>query len=642
VLIIKQEDWLKDYDKIAAFLRLRLSQKDIDKINRIDNHDVHAFIARYIDLCDPSTIAVYDDSNQDIRKTREAAIRFHEEASLAIAHHTIHFDGYYDQARDKKQTKFLIPNEENLGPELNSMKRQEGLDEIHDIMRNIMNGHQLHIKFYCLGPLNSPFSIPCVQLTDSAYVAHSEDLLYRQGYQEFIRRKEPYRFFKFVHSAGALEPAGLGLLVSKNIDKRRIYIDLEDNIVYSANTQYGGNTIGLKKLAMRLAIHHAYKEKWLTEHMLLMGVGGPNGRVSYFTGAFPSMCGKTSTAMVKGETVLGDDIAYLRSIDGEVRGVNVESGIFGIIEGINPENDPIQWNILKESHEIIFTNQLVTDERMNYWNGKPGPIPRKGVNHSGEWFLGKIDESGNKITPSHKNARFTFRLEVLDNVSEKLHDPYGVRVDGFIYGGRDSDTSVPLKESFNWTHGIIMYGSCLESETTAATLGKEGQRVFNPMSNIDFLSLPIGRYIQNNLDFGKRLRKPPHIFAVNYFLRDLETHKFLNGKDDKRVWLKWIELRVHGEIESIKTPTGYIPRYKDLQMLFNNVLDKEYHLDDYLKQFTLRIPENLSKIDRMINVFTDRVTDTPSIVFQELSKQKQRLQDAQMRYGDYVSPQQFI
>jgi len=40
-----------------------------------------------------------------------------------------------------------------------------------------------------------------------------------------------------------------------------------------------------------------------------MGVHGPKDRVTYFTGAFPSGCGKTSTAMIPGQSVVGDDIA---------------------------------------------------------------------------------------------------------------------------------------------------------------------------------------------------------------------------------------------------------------------------------------------------------------------------------------------
>ena len=148
-----------------------------------------------------------------------------------------------------------------------------------------------------------------------------------------------------------------------------------------------------------------------------------------------------------------------------------------------------------------------------------GYRPETGVNFSGKWFKGKVDTNGKEIPPSHKNARFTFRLDILPNVDPLLHDPNGAEVHGIIYGGRDSDTSVPVEESFDWTHGIITKGACLESETTAATLGKEGVRVFNPMSNIDFLSIPIGRYIQNNLDFGEDTPASPADLRSELFFK---------------------------------------------------------------------------------------------------------------------------
>src|SRR5690606_33506492 len=122
--------------------------------------------------------------------------------------------------------------------------------------------------------------------------------------------------FFFLHSAGRLING-----VTADIDKRRIYIDLEENRVYTVNNQYAGNSVGLKKLAFRLAIHKAQKEGWLAEHMFLMGVHGKPGRSTYFAGAFPSACGKTSTAMFPGQTIVGDDIAYLRKKNGEVRAV---------------------------------------------------------------------------------------------------------------------------------------------------------------------------------------------------------------------------------------------------------------------------------------------------------------------------------
>ena len=619
-------------------LKNRLGPDEYQKLLRINNTKLNQLLLTYIDICNPSKVFVCTDSPRDIQYIRDAAIRNKEEAELAKENHTIHFDGIHDQARDKKQTKFLLPKGVDLGPEINSVEREEGLKEIHSILKDIMVGHELYVNFYCLGPQNSEFSIPAIQLTDSSYVAHSENLLYRQGYKEFVRLGENAHFLKFLHSEGQLTEAGLGLLVCKNIEKRRVYIDLQDEIIFSTNTQYGGNTIGLKKLAMRLAINRASKEGWLTEHMLVMGVYGPKDRINYFTGAFPSMCGKTSTAMIEGESIVGDDIAYLKKINGETRAVNVEKGLFGIIDGINSVDDTLQWKSLHSDNEIIFSNILVTDDKNIYWNGKDGPKPEKGVNFSGSWHLGKKNEDGKEIPPSHKNARFTFDLKILENVSPNLDDPNGVRISGFIYGGRDSDTSVPVEEAYNWTHGVVTKGACLESETTAATLGKEGVRVFNPMSNLDFLSIPIGRYIEDNLKFGKGIKNPPKIFSVNYFLKDREG-KYTNHKNDKHVWLKWMEQRVSGDVGAIKSPTGLIPEYEDLKKLFKSTLKKEYTQEDYVKQFTIRIPENIAKINRLTDIYKKRVQDTPKIVFKILEEQQKRLEKTRNIHGDYVPPE---
>ncbi len=624
-----------DRDKTVSILKTRLGAENYKKLARIDNPRLHQFIAKYVELCNPDEVFVCTDTQEYIHYIRREAIRTGEEKVLAIPGHTVHFDGYHDQARDKKNTTFLLPKGVDLGPGINSIDREEGLKEIHEILRDIMRGHQLYVLFFSLGPLNSEFSIPAVQLTDSSYVAHSEHLLYRQGYGEFVRLGRSARFFKFVHSAGELDERKN----SKNIEKRRIYIDLEEEIVYSVNTQYGGNTIGLKKLAMRPAIKRASNEGWLTEHMFIMGIHGPSGRVTYFTGAFPSLCGKTSTSMMEGESIVGDDIAYLRRKDGVVRAVNPEKGVFGIIQGINSKDDPVIWKVLNSPGEVIFSNVLVTDDGGVYWTGMDREVPGRGYNHSGEWISGKKGSGGEEIPPSHPNARFTFDMKHLDNLDPEIENPEGVVIRGIIYGGRDPDTRVPVEESFDWVHGVVTMGAALESETTAATIEREGERKINPMSNLDFLSIPIGRYIENHLKFGEGLSDPPRIFAVNYFLRDSDG-RFLNEKIDKRVWLKWMELRVHDEVGAIETPTGLIPEYEDLKKLFRGVLEKDYHERDYVRQFTLRVRENLAKIER-VKEFYAKVPDTPEIVFRVLDDQKSRLIEAMEKYGDYVSPLEF-
>jgi len=157
------------------------------------------------------------------------------------------------------------------------------------------------------------------------------------------------------------------------------------------------------------------------------------------------------------------------------------------------------------------------------------------------------------------------------------------------------------------------------------------------MSNLDFLSISIGQYIKANLDFGASLENPPKIFSVNYFLKD-ENGNYLNHKNDKRVWLKWMELRVHNEVDAVKTPTGLIPRYEDLKNLFEQVLDKTYSEEDYIKQFTIRIPENIAKVDRIIDIYKTRVPDAPQILFDILAQQRERLEEARSKYGEYISP----
>ena len=71
-------------------------------------------------------------------------------------------------------------------------------------------------------------------------------------------------------------------MTSKNYEQNRVYMDYTRNTVLSVNTQYAGNTVGLKKLSLRLAIRKADREGWLAEHMFIMRSNGPNGRKTYF------------------------------------------------------------------------------------------------------------------------------------------------------------------------------------------------------------------------------------------------------------------------------------------------------------------------------------------------------------------------
>ena len=210
-----------------------------------------------------------------------------------------------------------------------------------------------------------------------------------------------------------------------------------------------------------------------------------------------------------------------------------------------------------------------------------------------------------------------------------------------MYGGRDAKAYVPVQQSFSWEHGIIAYGASLETETTYATIGQEGVPEINMMSIQDFISIPLGQNIRNNLEFGKKLKKAPLVFGVNYFLRDKGNGKFLNAIQDKHVWIKWMELRVHNEVGAIKSPTGYLPKYEDLRELFSQVLNRDYGKEDYIRQFTIRVPENLAKIERVQRFYQENVTDTPLELFGILYLQRERLLEARESFGDYISPESF-
>ena len=622
--------------KLNTMSSYKISDEDTIKLDALDNPKVWRVVNGAAELMKPDDILVFTDNPEDLARVRQLAIEHGEEKPLAIDGHTIHYDGYYDQARDKKNTATLLPAGETLSRGLNVVEREAGLKEVLGFMDGSMKGKTMILRFFCLGPTDSRFSISALQVTDSWYVAHSENILYRPGYEQFKRLKDKNDFFYFWHSAGELNERGC----TKNVNDRRIYIDPKKGRVFSVNNQYAGNSLACKKLALRLAIWKAAKEGWLTEHQFISAfrpVGG--SRKTYISGAYPSGSGKTSTAMLPGSSIIGDDIAYLREgSEGEMRGVNIECGIFGTIRDVNERDDPVIFETITSPKEIIFSNILTTEEGKSFWQGmgKDLIIPKKGHNHSGEWHEGKVDKEGKVVPFSHPNARFTCRISDLNNADDALHDPEGVKIDAILYGGRDSDTCVPVVESLSWEHGVFI-GATIESETTSATLGAQGVRKSSPMANIDFLIIPLGKYISNHIAFGQKLKHCPKIFGTNYFLKDAEG-KYLNAKLDKKVWLHWIEGRIHGDFDAIKSPIGHLPTYEDLKDLFDKALGKAYHQHEYKEQFAIRIGQYLEKFARMEDIFRDE-SHMPPEFWEILRQQKKELIALREKTGkDIVSP----
>ncbi|MFW5894259.1 MAG: phosphoenolpyruvate carboxykinase (GTP) [Verrucomicrobiota bacterium] len=620
-----------------TLLKEKMSEESYNKLTALENPKLFNFVGEYVELCQPDSVFMADDSDKDAEYIRQLSLTRGEEKQLARENATMHYDGPKDQARDKANTKFMVSKERmaEMGG-LNTIEYNEAKNEVKSIMNGIMKGKMALLKLFCECPTQSPFSIGCVQLTDSTYVAHSEDILYRRGYEHFMNMKpeEKDDFFRFCHSAGELDENGC----CANLDKRRIYQDLENKMVFSMNAQYAGNTVGLKKHAMRLAIDKSANEGWLCEHMFIMSVqNDKRARASYFVGAYPSACGKTATAMIPGEKIVGDDIAYFRNINGQFRAANVERGIFGIIRDVNPKDDPVIYDTLMQPQEMIFSNVLTGPDNLPYWQGMGVETPKKGVNFQGEWWEGKTDENGNEVPISHGNARYTIRMEYLENLDPAWDDRDGVEVAGVIYGGRDSDTTVPCEESPNWRDGIILKACTLESETTAATLGKQGVRVHQPMANLDFIAYPIGDYVENNITFGEQFDNCPKIFSTNYFMCG-EDGKIATSKLAKKVWMHWFEGRANGEFEALQTPTGLIPVYEDLAPMFKEMLDEDFSRELYDYLFTFRCDKWLEKLQRNIDWFKENAPSTPDYVFEYWNQTAEKIEAAKAKYGNLIKP----
>jgi len=158
-----------------------LDKNNLQKLEKLNNHYVMDMVEEAIKLCKPAKVTVITDSKEDINYVRELALTIGEEKKLKMEGHTIHFDGYYDQGRDKSHTKYLLSKDVNWGLGVNSIEKDKGLKEVYSYLDGSMAGKEMLVRFFSLGPTNSIFSLKALQITDSAYVAHSEDLLYRQG-----------------------------------------------------------------------------------------------------------------------------------------------------------------------------------------------------------------------------------------------------------------------------------------------------------------------------------------------------------------------------------------------------------------------------------------------------------------------------
>jgi phosphoenolpyruvate carboxykinase (GTP) len=613
------------------------------KLRKIANTEAILRIANAISMCAPDRVFVVSGSAEDADACRQMSLDGGEECPLAMNGHTLHFDLPEDQGRMVDQTFYIANPEEEVSVLAKRMARAEALEYIRDTMRGIMKGKTLLVGFYSRGPIGAQASIPGLMISSSAYVLHSANILYRSVFDHFDAEvARAGVFFTNVHSQGTNR--------SQDIPKARIFMDRSWFTTFSMYCTYAGNTLMLKKGNHRFAVDlctYYRREKELSEHMFITGMTGPGGRKTFFAGAAPSGCGKTTTAMV-GTDYIGDDLAQMWIAgDGTLRAVNPECGIFGIVQDLNKEGDPYLYKCLREEGtEVIWSNVLVDDHSVPHWTGSGEAPPQKGNNFQGEWWPGKTDANGKPVPVSNANARITLSNEAIGNYNSRIaSDPAGVPVKVITYSGRDSDTMPPVWVARSPDHGVAI-GASILSAATATEVGAKGVSR-QPWANSPFIPCPLGDYMEaqflffNSPKFSKEGR--PLIAGLNYFLLDCErggdTAKLLGEKRDVKAWLSWLERYAHGEVGAIETPIGLIPRYDDLAKIFKELVSKEYPKSLYEKQFSFYVDNILGRILIQEEAYR-KEKKMPSRIFEVYEEQRKGLLALKEKHGSTVTPDQ--
>ncbi len=622
-------------DAARSLFEKSLDSENLKKLSKITNEEALLKVANAIAMCQPDKVMVLTASEADKEFVRKHSIEKGEEAPLAIPNHTIHFDLPEDQGRLINQTMYIVNPDEDISSLAQRELRSESHAYIKKHMTGIMKGKIMFVGFYSRGPVGAKASIPAIEISSSTYVLHSAELLYRNCYADFdaevARRGE---FFTNVHSEGPNR--------SEDIPFCRIYMDRSWQTTFSMFCTYAGNTLLMKKGNHRFASDTAiykYNGVELSEHMFITGMTGPGGRKTYFAGAAPSGCGKTTTAMV-GTDFVGDDLAQMWiADDGTVRAVNPEIGIFGILEDVNEEGDPYLMKCLREpGTEVIFSNVLIDEKKKPRWVGDGEPIPEKGINFQGEWTPAMTG-----VPMSHPNSRCTLLSEAIANHNKRMNaDPAGAMIEVVTYSGRDSDTMPPIWVAKTMDEGVVI-GASIVSKATATEVGATGVRR-QPWANAPFIAGGLADYLDAQFRFYKNaaLKKKPIMAGLNYFL----THQdrggsgkgLLGEKKDVHVWLGWLELYAHNDVEAIETPIGMIPKYEDLKKLFNEKINKEYSEELYAMQFSLYIDNIISRIDLQIEAWK-KEGGASQTIFDIYKTQKTALEALKAKKGAIVKPQ---
>ena len=523
-----------------------------------------------------------------------------------------------DVARTEHLTFVCHSDREATGPNNNWMDPKEARELMTKLSQGAMRGRTMYVLPYMMGHPDSPYAKACVQVTDVSYVAISMRIMTRLGKRIVNKIGKSENFVKGVHSVGDFDP-----------NKRYITHFPEEGLVWSIGSGYGGNALlGKKCFSLRIASWLGYKQGWLAEHMVIIGVEDLRGNITYITAAMPSACGKTNLAMLESALpeykvyTIGDDIAWLNiGPDGRLWAINPEAGFFGVAPGTSMKTNPNMIRTLKNSnfYPTIFTNVgLNTETNEPWWEGLDGSVPEHMVDWQGQpWEKAKATKA------AHPNSRFTVSLTNCPTLSNEYDNPKGVPISAIILGGRRSQLIPLITEAFNWEHGVFL-GARMGSETTAAAAGKVGVLRRDPMAMLPFCGYNMGLYFRHWINMGRLMTRPPRIYAMNAFRVDEKGRFLWPGFGENIRILKWIIDRVNGKAGAKETPLGFVPDINTFP-----VEGADVPRSDLQKLFEVRPGEWQAEVQD-IKGFLDRFGNhLPYEIRNDFNRMSARLQNSQ-------------
>jgi len=503
-------------------------------------------------LTRPQRITWCDGSEDEAAQMQEEMLR--EGRTLRLNSKTypnciLHRSNPNDVARTEKVTFICTRDRESAGPTNNWMAPAEAKEKLTALFAGAMKDRTMYVVPYVMGPAASPQSRVGVEITDSPYVVASMRIMTRMGKAAMERLGGSADFVPGLHSLGDLNP-----------ERRYIVHFQEEKTIWSIGSGYGGNALlGKKCFALRIASWMAREQGWMAEHMLILGLEAPSGKVTYMAAAFPSACGKTNLAMMvsalqdQGYRVwtIGDDIAWMQiGADGYLRAINPEAGFFGVAPGTNAHTNPNVMAAIKKN--TIFTNTAMTANQEPWWEGMDATPPPGLVDWQGRAW------SASNGPAAQPNSRYTVPARQSPCISPRFEDPAGVPISAFIFGGRRARLAPLVFESFSWQHGVYI-GATMASETTAAATGAVGVTRRDPMAMLPFCGYNMADYFRHWLEMGRRVPHPPKIFHVNWFRKGADGKFLWPGYGENVRVLKWILERVEGTGGAAETPIGLVP-----------------------------------------------------------------------------------